>query len=282
MRRVRRALGAIAVVMALAACGSSGGGAQSAAPVIRAADVTAKASGYRIAGSGTMSGGPTGTIRMSMSGVFDRRKRLGKITTVVQTAGQRVSVPEIASRFTIYMSTSALPNLGSLTGGKPWVKLNMARAMGAGGLSSMPTATDPTQFVDYLRAVSASTTKVGTDTVRGVQTTHYRAVVDLDRYPQLVPPAQRPAVASSLKNLKAALGGHTMPLDVWIDGSHLVRRVGIHFGECVSGARFQFNMNVDLFDYGTEPRVTIPPANQTYDLTPLVQSSLRRAHYGCT
>ncbi len=280
---MRRVIGAILCGLLLAACGgSSGGSSRSAATVIRAADVTAQAPGYRLAGSGTISGGPTGTIQMSMSGVFDRRDRVGQITTVVQAAGQRVSVPEVASRFTVYMAASALPSLTTVTGGKPWVKLNMARAIGAGGLSSMPTATDPSQFVDYLRAVSSKTTRVGTGTVRGAQTTHYRAVVDLDRYPRLVPPNERRAVTGSVKNLEAALGGHTMPLDVWIDGAHLVRRVGIHFGECVSGARFQFNMNVDLFGYGTQPRATIPPADQTYDLTPLVQSSLRHAKYGCT
>jgi hypothetical protein len=180
------------------------------------------------------------------------------------------------------MATSAVPNLRTLSGGKPWVELNMARAIGAGGLSSMPTATDPSQFVDYLRAVSSSTTKIGTGTVRGVQTTRYRAIVDLDRYPSLVAPAQRQAVAANLKNLEAALGGHTMPLDVWIDGDHFVRRVGIHFGECVSGVRLQLRMTVDLFDYGAQPRATIPSPSQTYDLTPLLRSSLQHAKYGCS
>jgi hypothetical protein len=269
-------------MVALAACGSSsGGGGHAAAPVIRAADVTSQAPGYRLVGSGTISGSPAGTIQMSMSGIFDRRDRVGKITTIVQAAGQRVRVPEVVSRFTVYMAASGLPRLSALTGGKPWVELNLARAVGAGGLSSMPAATDPSQFVDYLRAVSSSTTKVGTETVRGVQTTHYRAIVDLNRYPKLVAPAQRQAVAASLKNLKAALGGHTMPLDVWIDESHLVRRIGLHFGECVSGARFQFQLSADLFDYGTQPRPTIPSPSQTYDLTPLVQSSLQHATYGC-
>jgi hypothetical protein len=281
MRGVRRALGAIALALALAACGS-GGARQSVAPVIRAADVTAGAPGYRLSGSGTINGSATGTIQMSMSGLFDRRDGVGKITTVVQAAGQRVRVPEVVSRFTVYMAASALPRLSAVSGGKPWVKLNLARAIGAGGLSSMPTATDPSQFVDYLRAVSANTTRVGSGDVRGVQTTHYRAIVDLNRYPNLVAPAQRQAVAASVKNLEAAIGGHTMPLDVWIDSRHLVRRVGIHFGECVSGARFQFRMNVDLFDYGPQPRATLPSPSQTYDLTPLLQSTLQHAKYGCT
>jgi hypothetical protein len=281
MRGVRRALGAIALALALTACGSGGTG-HSVAPVIRAAAVTAGAPGYRLIGSGTISGSATGTIHMSMSGSFDRRHGVANITTVVQAAGQRVRVPEVISRFTVYMAADALPHLSAVAGGKPWVKLNMSRAIGAGGLSSMPTATDPSQFVEYLRAVSASTIKAGSGEVRGVQTTHYRAIVDLNRYPNLVAPAQRQAVAGSVKNLEAAIGGHTMPLDVWIDSRNFVRRVGFHFGECVSGARFHLRMNVDLFDYGPQPRATIPSPSNTYDLTPLLKSTLQHAKYGCT
>ena len=274
------ALGAVVAALALAACG--GGRTHSAAPVIRAADITAGAPGYRLAGSATITGARAGAVQMTMSGVYDRRDRLGRLSTVLHVAGEQVHISELVSKLTVYMGSDAIPNGTQLAGGKPWLKISMSRAMGAAGFGSLPTTTDPSQYVDYLRAVSTSTTKVGTAAVRGIPTTHYHAIVDLNRYPDLVPAAQRKAVSSSVKNLEAALGGHTMPLDVWIDGHHLVRRLGLHFAECVSGAHFQFNMTADLYDYGPQSRPRTPPASQVYDLTRALQATLRHVKLRCT
>jgi hypothetical protein len=174
-----------------------------------------------------------------------------------------------------------VPNAAKLAGAKQWLKLDMSRVIGGAGISSLPTATDPSQFVDYLRAVSSGITNAGGATVRGVHTTHYHAIVDLDRYPRLVAPRRRQAVAASVKNLETTLGSHKMPLDVWIDGQHLVRRLALDFGECVSGAHFRFSMSADLYDYGPQPRPKIPQDSQTYDLTPLLQATLRHVRLGC-
>jgi hypothetical protein len=273
------AVAGFAVALAIAGCG----GSQSATPVLRAADVTARAPGYRLSGTGTITlrGGNVGTVGMAMTGSFNRRDRIGTLTTVVDVGGRRIRVPELISQLTVYMASSALQGSAAVPGRKPWIKLDMSRAIAGAGISSLPTATDPTQFVDYLRAVSSRITDVGGATVRGVQTTHYRATVDLDRYPRLVAPSQRKAVAASVKNLEAALGSHTLPLEVWIDGHHLVRRLKLAFGECVSGAHFRFALSTDMYDYGPQPRPRIPPASQVYDLTPLVQAAMRRVHLGC-
>lgn len=265
--------------LALTGCG----GSQSATPVVRAADVTAGAAGYRLTGSGTITvrGGQAGTVRMTLTGSFDRQDRVGELTTVVQAAGRQVRVPELISHLTVYMASSALQGSAALAGGRPWLKLDMSHAIGGAGLSALPTATDPAQFVDYLRAVSSTITRVGASTVRGVPTTHYRVTVDLDRYPSLVAPSQRKAVAATIKNLEAATGVHTMPLDVWIDSHHLVRREKLAFAECVSGAHFNFALTTDLYDYGPQTRPRLPPSSQVYDITPLVQAAVRRVRLGC-
>lgn len=272
-------LAAIAALLAIAGCGSS----QSATPVIRAADVTAGAPGYRLAGAATITvdGAQGRSVHMTMSGSFDRRDRLGRMTAVANVVGHRLQVSELLSALTVYMPTNAVPNAAKLAGGKHWLRLDMSRAIGGAGISSLPTATDPSQFVDYLRAVSSGVTNAGRATVRGVPTTHYRATIDLDKYPGLVAPAQRQAVVTSVKNLEATLGSHVIPLDVWVDSRHLVRRMRLSFGECVSGAHFRFALTAELYDYGPQPRPRIPPASQTYDLTPLLQSTLARVKLGC-
>jgi hypothetical protein len=178
------------------------------------------------------------------------------------------------------MASAGIPEAARL--GKPWVEINMSRASGAISVSSLPTATNPTQFVDYLRAISSNTTRVGTQTIGGLPTTEYRANVDLDRYPALVPKAQRASVTRSIKQLESALGSHTFPLDVWVDHQNLVRRIGLGFAECVSGTNFRFEMTMNLFDFGAQPKPKLPAAGDVYNLTPLISAGLRHAKIGCS
>ncbi len=271
----------VCLAAAVSGCGSSGVKASTGA-VIRAADITAQAAGYRMAGTMTVSSSRTGPIQIGIDGSFNRAARAGQMTAVFDVSGSRIQFSELLSQLTVYLQTGAIPTLAQATGGKPWVKLNVSREMGAFGLSSLPTATDPSQFVDYLRAVSSSTKPLGSRTVRGVRTNGYRATVELDRYPNLVGPSQRAAVARGVKSLEQAIGLHTIPMDVWIDNSGLVRRLGMAFPECAAGTKFQFDMNVDLYDFGSQPVPRIPAASEVYDLTPLIARDLKSTKLGCS
>jgi hypothetical protein len=153
-------------------------------------------------------------------------------------------------------------------------------SLGLGGLS--PTGSDPSQFLGYLRAAGGKATRVGTQAIRGVATTHYHAVVSLDRYPRLVPPAQRAAAARGVSVLESALGTHSMPMDVWIDSHSLVRRMSFAFAECVQNQHLNLSMTMDLYDYGRQPQPTLPAASQTYDITPQITKLLTHAKLGCT
>jgi hypothetical protein len=275
---VRRALALL--VLALAAAGCGGSSANNGA-VSRAADVTAKARGFRLAGVLTVGGPASGTFTEAMSGSFDRADQRGSVTTIALVGGRRIQTSELLSRLTVYVSSAAIPNGVALTGGKQWIELNLSRAGGAIGVSSLPTATDPTQFVDFLRAVSSTSSSAGGETVRGVPTTHYHAIVDLDRYPSLVPPSELFPVTRSVKALESALGAHTIPLDVWVDSKSLVRRLSFSLGECISRTRFQFGMSLDLFDYGPQPRPRLPTAREAYDITPVIAAALRQTPPRC-
>ena len=58
---------------------------------------------------------------------------------------------------------------------------------------------DPPQFLAYLETVSAGVTKVGTETMRGVDTTHYHATLDLAKAVDRadVPPSLRDELSRS-------------------------------------------------------------------------------------
>ncbi len=274
------AVAAVAIGIAVSGCGSSSQTAKSTGPVALAADTTALVPGYRIAGVMSLST-PVGPARTSMSGAFDRADRTGELTTTETIAGRRLDFTEVFSALTFYMRAAGIPQMAALTGGKPWLKFDMSRMLGAMGLGSLPTGTDPSQFVDYLRAVSSSTTRVGPAVVRGVNTTRYHAVIDLARYPELVPQSQRATATRGVATLEAALGGQTMPIDVWIDGHNLVRRMSLNFAECVANQRLSVAMTMDLYDYGPQKPTPIPSASQAYDITPLLSSALNKVKFGC-
>jgi hypothetical protein len=279
VRAIGAAIAALWAAAIISGCGSS---STPNVSVSRAADVTAGSPGYQLTALMTIASPKTGTIGMTMSGYFDHADRSGSLNTVVRLGSRSLAISELVSRLRVYMGTGAIPGGSALTGGKPFVEIDMSRAAGGLATSSLPTATDPTQFVDYLRAVSTKTTKLGTLTIRGVRTTHYHAAIDLDRYPTLVAAPERQAAQRTMGTLEAAIGSHTLPLDVWVDGHKLVRRLAFALNECVSKSKFQFSMAMDLFHYGPQPKPRIPPANKVYDLTPLLSNGLQHAKLGCS
>jgi hypothetical protein len=293
MRNVRRTLTAapcaalaLIAVLLVAGCGSSKSTSSSANQtgnaVARAANVTAGVPGYRTAATINLTG-PTGQSTMTEAGTFDRASRSGMISAQQTVVGHHLKFTVVFSGLTFYWRNSGIPALSKLTGGKPWVKFDMSRLLGSLGLGSLPTSGgDPAQFVDYLRAVRASTTKLGTVNVRGISTTHYHAVVDLSNYIKLVSPADRAAASRSVKALEQALGGKTLPIDVYVDNTSLVRRISFGYSECVSGQRMRLSMTMDLYDYGPKPPPQLPSANDAYDLTPLLTSTLGKVKFGCS
>jgi hypothetical protein len=275
------ALTAIAVTVGLAFSGCGSSSTTTVDPVARAADVTAQVPGYRLAATTTVTT-PAGPVTVAMNGQFDRATRSGELTSAETVAGHHLAITEVFSGLTFYLRAAGLPQLTRFTGGKPWLKFDMSQMLGAMGLGSLPTGTDPSQFLDYLRAVSASTKRVGSAAVRGVNTTHYHAVIDLSRYFNLVAPSQRAAAERSISTLEAALGGHMMPIDAWIDGRNLVRRMGFSLQECVANQKLNLGMTMDFYDYGLQPPTRLPNAAEAYDITPLLSSALGRLKFGCS
>ena len=77
---------------------------------------------------------------------------------------------------TLYISA---PGLRSADGGKPWVHVGLAQynqKEGTSGLGSFSTG-DLSQILGVLRQHSSSITKVGSVTIDGVATIHYRVML---------------------------------------------------------------------------------------------------------
>jgi hypothetical protein len=162
-----------------------------------------------------------------------------------------------------------------LPSGKEWVAIDAKDSANAGSNTALGIGggTDPTKILAYLEKVSNGVDKVGTESVRGVETTHYHANVDLakavDR--EGVPPALHDAISE----MAGKIG--TIPVDVYIDGDGLLRRekLSMDFSSFLPGSTGStgesagaptINMTLDLYDFGTPVDVAAPPADQVATL----------------
>jgi hypothetical protein len=258
--------------VALGGCGAS----QIVDPVARAATVTLDSSGYKIGAVMSITGGPT-PLTASVSGAIDTDTNSGTMTVDETVRGQRLRAPVIFSGLNVWMKSSAVLGAAQRAGGKPWLYVDMSKALGSVGITPLSGTNNPSQFLGYLHAVGASPTRVGAVSINGVKTTEYRAVVNLNNYAE-----QNNLAAKSISSLESALGGHSLPVQAWIDSQNRVRRIHVAFPECVGGNRLQFSMTMGIYDFGSQPQAHIPSRSTVYNLTSLLAGESHGLKLGCS
>lgn len=242
-----------ALALPLAACGGSGGGGD---PVAKAADTTAKKNSEHVEFTGTTVQQGTRLV-IKGSGDFRTKPQIGDLLfsfTSNQGAG---SLHEVLKGWTVYMISDLFK--GRLPAGKAWVSVNLQKAGRAAGIdfSSFSAAT-PGQTLAQLKATS-KVQKLGSATVDGVKTTHYRATID-------------PNKVAGGKTFEERTHARYQPIDVWIDGDGLVRRMRIGYDTAKLG---RSEMTMDLSKFGEPVSVTIPPPSVVYDATKSSAQSLQ-------
>jgi hypothetical protein len=173
-------------------------------------------------------------------------------------------------RAVIYMRLPVLTKI--LPGGKPWIKVDLGQVGKRAGIDiSQFTqfANDPTQMVDWLRAASGSVTTVGTEDVGGEPTTHYKATVDLDKYPDLVPPEQRDVMRKAVEQIKQAAHVSLFPMHVWVGKDGLVRQVRMVLTETIQGQTVNVVTSERFYDFGVPVNIALPPDSQATDISNL-------------
>lgn len=282
---------AVASVIALAGCGSSGSSSTTAgggtgessdagSAVVRAADVTGASSGYRFQATMSITGAST-ALKAAMSGTILSASNRGALALRESVQGHSINVSERYSGKTYWVSVTGIPGAAALTS-KPWLKYNLGSTLNQLGVGGLPSGgSNPTQFLTYMKAAGADAQRLGTETIRGVATTHYAVTVNLNGYVRLVSPAARPAARKAIQRLISTIGSDTMHMQVWIDHHNLARRLSLSFPECVAQQHLRVGMTMDLFDFGTDATVTLPTAAQSHDITPLVDRQLANQKLAC-
>ena len=211
---------------------------------------------------------------MSGDGVIDSKRRVGHMTMRfggLVPGGEAMTQEMIFDQFTIYMRSELFG--AGLESGKKWLKFDLAKVgkdLGIDLAQLGQVGQDPSQSMQMLKAVGGDVKKVGEEKVRGVDTTHYSAKVDFEKYPAAVPASDRAAVKKSIDNLIKLTGQRTVPVDVWVDDDKVVRRFGQTIKTKLPGAgSMQMKMIMDFYDFGTKVDVKKPPADQVQDISEL-------------
>ena len=275
------ALGA-AAALAASACGSSSsgpsgasasGGTPTVVSLARAADVTSKAGGAHIALTGQFEAAGA-NVSLTGEGHFNfAPPGEGEFTLTLSGipgaaalgGGGSFQLHELLKDRTMYLGSPLLA--GRLPGGAKWIKAALPSGGGSDlGLSASSITSgglDPSQYLQELRAAGANPRAVGHDTIRGVATTRYAATVDLAKLVEAhAGGAASGKVKAALGALRAKLGLTQLPIETWIDGQGLVRRVALDLHAAAAGATVGGRIQVDFFDFGTTPPVSVPAPSE--------------------
>jgi len=219
------------------------------------------------------------TLSMSGSGAVDLRDGEGTFAMTVaglppqlqsRLHGSTLQMLELLKAGTLYLSSPLFD--GHLPGGARWLKLDIAHVGQSLGLntSSLTGGTDPTQYLKDLRGAGAGVAVIGREDVRGVATTHYRATIDLVKAAEAAAPSNRAQARAGIEKLIAKTGQATLPVEAWVDGKGLVRRVDI----TLSQGAVTSKIRTEYFDFGPVPAVTVPSGSDVFDATGQALSAL--------
>ena len=199
----------------------------------------------------------------------------GKVTGDLGSAGDW-KLEAIQDGDTAYVKFPLIAD--QLPAGKTWIKgdAKTLSSADAGQLKQFGSfaGTDPRDVLGLLKAVSGSITAVGSDKIRGVETSHYRATIDTAKLAQLVPAAQRQSLGGLDQTARQA-GVTALPVDVWVDADQLVRKLSIDLDakQPGTGMAVKASLVVELYDYGTPLDLKLPPADEVVDAATLKRTS---------
>jgi len=247
---LRAALALVPIALVLAACG---GDAASLDPVAKAATKTTSGGSahIRFTASSTTNGVK---VDIRGSGDFASAPERAQVNLQFSSPQSNGTIRELLKGTSIYMVSPLLRS--SIPGGKAWVKIDLAKAGRLSGFDfNSFSAVTPRQTLELLQK-TGKVTKVGSESVDGVSTTHYRATID-------------PAKVKK----DARLGGRNVtyePVDVWVDGSGRVRRLRLAYSAGTAGSS---DMTMSFSQYGRPLSIVLPDKSVIWDATSQVSAS---------
>ena len=240
----RRPYVLIVLPLALAACGGGSKHAVGSDVLAKAAEATSRQASEKVAVQAKidLSGQP---LTLGGDGAF--AKQQGKLHLKFDLGGLGSStLDEIFQGNVVWLSS---PLLESQLQGKHWVKLDLSKPVKAFGFNlNVLAAQTPSSALGKLR-LQGKVSSVGTESVGGVQTTHYRETLSA-----------------------GDATGTYRSVEAWVDDHDLVRKLKLDYGARVdptSKSEAHTVLTMTFSDFGTPVSATPPAAGDVVDSSAL-------------
>lgn len=272
-----------ALALVAGACGG-GGGSQSPADAIAAASTnTSEAGSARVSIASkvtlpeAMAAQGRSSIEFGGEGLVDYENQVGQMTMDMSDMGGAPGTPQLGDMNMIFDGTMIYMQFDllaqQLPKGKSWVRFDLATVGEEMGVDMSQftqfSNNDPTASLAYLEGAT-DLEEVGSDEVRGEETTHYEGVVDLQAAADKV---EDEKLSKAIEDLIEIGGQKEVPLEVWIDGEDRIARMMYAF-ETPAGQgstdSLTSEITIEFFDFGTEVDVTIPSDDESVDLQEMI------------
>jgi hypothetical protein len=266
VRSLRSRFGlACALLLVVVASGCGGSGTLALDPVASAAGRTLDKQTGRFETSIEF-----GLGHLTGSGTFDASNHDTEMTMTYPGASDAPISMELRMLYpVVYLDLNGLAFGSKLPNGKSWVKVDLRRALDKLGLTlpqlGMGGSQSPVDGLARLRGAKHAK-KLGTETIDGTQTTHYRVTVDVKDALAKATPNQREALQRLLRFAsQQGVDPASTTSDVWIGGDGLVRRTTERLGGLGS-------VTTTFSDFGTPVHIEAPPADETVDASALLKN----------
>jgi len=155
--------------------------------------------------------------------------------------------------------------LTQFTGGKPWVRLSLSRAGQQPGanIDEVLRQANPAEQTKIFTG-SKDVHQVGTESINGVKTTHYRGSIT----PQEAATRLDPKARKSFQEFYQRTGAGKLGFDLWVGADNLPRKLVSK----VTASEGTATVTMIFSDYNKSFTVTAPPANQVADADQLKNS----------
>lgn len=254
----------------------------------RAADATAEVTTQKMAMDMAMEGLPgVGAVSITAEGEFDNDAGQGHLTMdmsdVFGALDESAGLPDDAGLIEmvvdgdiVYMKSSLFAMLGQ--DDKPWLKIDSAE-LGEGGALGGGAQSDPAAFLEFFKSASDNVEEVGTEEVRGVETTHLTATLDLQKLLADASGDKKDELEKQLEGLGAAADSfRSIPAEAWVDADGYMRKFTMTFDFASASEEVPelgdaaMTITVELYDFNEPVDVEIPDPSEVGDLDPSVLS----------
>jgi hypothetical protein len=267
----------------LALDGGDDGGLPGATPLAQAAERTADYPGARMTMEGAFEVPGSGAV-LTMEGEGEYNGKTGRSHLTMgtdlppeaaeQVPGGRFEIEQVGETrpgtVVMYMRSAVF---GQLPGGAEWMKIDLSEQVG-GQMQSM----DPREQLKMLRS-SEDFEELGTETVRGVPTTRYKATVDQSDEVERLRDEGEDAAADFLEQvIEANDGVDTVRVEAWVARDKTIRRMKMEvpFSLGAAPAGSSMLMTMELYDFGIEPDIELPSDDEVFDATDIAREGIEQ------